>query len=103
MIVYLWAVPGGESRGQWSGVTDDQATARRAVEAWLLAGLALIAYIEVAVSAFDARTCDPCYERTGDGWWAHRPNGRDVVWVPLTACGTDSREHPIGVLRHRDS
>jgi hypothetical protein len=89
VIMYLWTAPGRDTAAlsRASGVTDDQSSARQAVEALLRTGQAATACIECAYTAMTAATLNSCYLRTGAGWWAQLTQAGRVVWTPFTASG----------------
>jgi hypothetical protein len=67
-----------------TGVSDDDDRARHAAEAYLRAGQARLAYVEVAYTAIGAHTLNPVYMRTGEGWWAQPNAAGEAVWVPFS-------------------
>ena len=84
MIVWLWDANGPDRA--IGGVTDNEERARRAVEALMLSGQATGARVEMAhlVTGFGALTSR--YQRTGEGWTAHRHRDRvAVTWLPFEA------------------
>jgi hypothetical protein len=85
--MYLWTAPGRNTAAfrKATGVSDDQTTARHAVERLLRTGQAGTAYIETAYTAMGAATLSFCYVRTGTGWWARLGQTGQVVWTPFTA------------------
>jgi hypothetical protein len=85
--MYLWTAPGRGTAAfcRATGVSDDQASARNAVERLLRTGQAGTAYIETAYTAMAAATLNFCYVRTGTGWWARLGQAGQVVWTPFTA------------------
>lgn len=81
MIVWLWDAPGPARAAR--GVTDDEATARRAAETCLRSGQARSAAVEKAHAVLGVQSLTSGYERTGDGWTAEcRQDGR-ISWMPL--------------------
>jgi Tfp pilus assembly protein PilX len=87
--MYLWTAPGRDAAAlrRTTGVSDDQSRARQAAELLLRTGEATTAYIECAYTAATAATLNPCYVRTGTGWWAQLSQADHVVWTPFTASG----------------
>ena len=77
MIVYLWDVRtlGGSARG----VTDDEAHARLAASAWVLAA-GVAGRVERAVLLTGGAWLTDGYRRLGSGWLARLSNGQ-VTWV----------------------
>jgi len=88
VILYLWTAPGHDPQRGHSGVSGDQAGAQLAAEACLRTGQARLAYIEVAHTAIAPRTLNPCYMRTGVGWWAWPNVSGDISWMPFPVYGT---------------
>jgi hypothetical protein len=84
VIVWLWDAPGPARTGR--GVSGDEAAARQAAEACLLAGEARTARVEAAVAVLGTETLGSGYRRTGRGWQARRGGGR-VAWERFTADG----------------
>jgi hypothetical protein len=81
MIVWLWDAAGPARTGH--GVSSDEAAARLAAEACLLAGEATAARVEAAIAVLGTETLSSGYRRTGNGWQAQR--GRSgISWKPLT-------------------
>jgi len=81
VIVWLWDAAGPARTAR--GVTDDEATARRAAERCLRSGQARSAAVEKAHAVLGVRSLTSGYERTGDGWTAEcRHDGR-ISWMPL--------------------
>jgi hypothetical protein len=81
VIVWLWNAPGPARAAR--GVTDDEATARRAAETCLRSGQARSAAVEKAHAVLGVQSLTSGYERTGDGWTAEcRQDGR-ISWMPL--------------------
>jgi hypothetical protein len=68
VIVWLWDAPGLARTAR--GVTDDEATARRAAETCLRSGQARSAAVEKAHAVLGVRSLTSGHERTGDGWTA---------------------------------
>lgn len=81
MIVWLWDAPGPARTAR--GVTDDEATARRAAETCLRSGQAHSAAVEKAHAVLGVRSPASGYERTGDGWTAERRQDGRISWTPL--------------------
>lgn len=81
MIVWLWDAPGPTRAAR--GVTDDEATARRAAETCLRSGQARSAAVEKAHAVLGVRSLTSGYERTGDGWTAECRQDRRISWTPL--------------------
>lgn len=77
VIVYLWDVRtlGGSARG----VTDDEAHARLAASAWVLAA-GVAGRVERAVLLTGGAWLTDGYRRLGSGWLARLSNGQ-VTWV----------------------
>lgn len=83
MIVWLWDAGGAVHSGR--GITDDEARARQAAEAWLRDGHADCARVEMALTVLGAATLTFGYERTGEGWAATGHRDGQVTWMPFTA------------------
>lgn len=81
MIVWLWDAPGPARTAR--GVTDDEATARRAAETCLRSGQARSAAVEKAHAVLGVRSLTSGYERTGDGWTAKCRQDSQISWTPL--------------------
>jgi hypothetical protein len=83
VIVWLWDAGGAVRSGR--GITDEEARARQAAEAWLRDGTADSARIEMALTVLGAATLTFGYERTGEGWVAAGNRSGQITWTPLTA------------------
>jgi hypothetical protein len=81
VIVWLWdaSSPGRNARG----VTDDDARARQAAEAWMGRSHASGARVEKALIVLASATLSPAYERTGEGWAGEHRDGR-ITWTPFS-------------------
>jgi hypothetical protein len=84
VIVYLWTAPGDDTAAfhRASGVSDDQARARRAAEVLLRTGQAGVAYVDCVYTATEATTLSFCYVPTGRGWCARLGEDDQVIWTP---------------------
>jgi hypothetical protein len=80
VIVWLWDAPGRVRTGR--GVSGDETTARRAAEAYLLAGQARAARVEQALIVIGTETLTDVYWRTGNGWQARRGKS-GIRWEPI--------------------
>jgi hypothetical protein len=85
VIVFLWDVP--TSGGTARGITDDEARARQAAEAWLRAG-ADSARVERATLRHGGAWLTDGYHRTGSGWTARARDGR-IKWVAFSAAALE--------------
>jgi hypothetical protein len=82
VIVWLWDASGPTRSGR--GVTDDEARARQAAEAWIRSGHANTARVEKALARLGIESLTSDYVRTGHGWVAqHHRDGR-IAWVPFS-------------------
>ena len=78
MIVYLWDVQ--TLGGSACGVTDDDAHARLAASAWMLAAGAT-GRVERAVPLAGGAWLTGGYRRLGSGWSAGRLCNGQIVWA----------------------
>jgi hypothetical protein len=81
MIVYLWDADGPAVCAQ--GVTDDEARAREAAEAYLVSGQANVARVEKAHLVTGISALNPGYTRIGRGWTARPCRDGRIKWAPL--------------------
>lgn len=82
MIVWLWDANGPATDG--SGITDDEALARRAAEDYMLATKACTARVESAYTNIGLNTLTAGYRRTGKGWVAEKRRDGRVAWATLS-------------------
>jgi len=83
MIVWLWDARGPARSGL--GVTDNDARARQAAEAWMRRGHASAARVEKALARLGIESLTSGYLRTGQGWAAQRQHDGRIVWTALPA------------------
>jgi hypothetical protein len=83
VIVWLWDATGPIRSSR--GITDDEARARQAAEAWIQGGHANTARVEKALAALGIESLTSEYARTGHGWVARRRSDGRIAWVPLSA------------------
>ena len=81
VFVFLWDATAPAGSG--GGVSDDQARARTAAEAWMRAhGPGSAAQMQKALAMIGTRDLDDCYQPMGHGWTAHRHADGRITWVP---------------------
>jgi len=79
MLLWLWQASGPEN---YTGVTDNDQTARVAAGAVLISGHAEMATVEAATLALGVSSVEDAYQRAGVGWTGRRTD-RGINWVPL--------------------
>lgn len=96
VIVWIWDADGPAGRSA-SGVTDDEAAARRAARAAITATGAQGATVEWALHLGGGDWMTSGYLRSGSGWTARRCEDGTIAWVQfltLTAMHTPRRSGP---------
>jgi hypothetical protein len=83
VIVWLWEASGPTRNGR--GITDDEARARQAAEAWIRGGHTNAARVERALAALGVESLTSEYVRTGHGWVARSRDDGRIAWVPFSA------------------
>ena len=79
VIVWLWDSSG--PAGEASGITDDEAQARRAAEKYMRTVQACTARVERAHLRIGIHALTPGYERTGKGWSARQRRNGYIAWT----------------------
>ena len=80
MIVWIWDADGPADRSA-TGVTDDEAAARRAARAAMTATGAQTATVEWAVHLGGGDWMRSGYLRSGSGWTARRQDDGTITWA----------------------
>lgn len=97
VIVWIWDADGPAGRSA-SGVTDDEAAARRAARTAITATGAQTATVEWALHLGGGDWMTSGYLRSGSGWTARRCEDGTIAWVPFltlaATCSTATMHSP---------